>query len=41
MTDKVRIDSLNAQNLNATNETYLARLAEFYSNGRSEQRRVG
>ena len=29
MTDKVRIDSLNAQTLNGNNETYLARQAEF------------
>jgi diaminobutyrate-2-oxoglutarate transaminase len=40
MTDKVRIDSLNAQNLNATNETYLARQAEFESNVRSYPRKL-
>ncbi|MFW0700011.1 diaminobutyrate--2-oxoglutarate transaminase [Pantoea sp. R13S299] len=40
MTDKVRIDSLNAQNVNATNETYLARQAEFESNVRSYPRKL-
>ncbi|TPV28892.1 diaminobutyrate--2-oxoglutarate transaminase [Pantoea anthophila] len=40
MTDKVRIDSSNAQTLNATNETYLARQAEFESNVRSYPRKL-
>ncbi|HEY3985200.1 diaminobutyrate--2-oxoglutarate transaminase [Cedecea sp.] len=40
MTDKVRIDTLDAQSANATNETYLARQAEFESNVRSYPRKL-
>ena len=35
MTDKVRIDTLSADLLDANNETFLARQAEFESNVRS------
>ena len=40
MTDKVRIDTLDAQSAKATNETYLARQAEFESNVRSYPRKL-
>ena len=40
MTDKVRIDSLDAHSLNRNNETYLARQAEFESNVRSYPRKL-
>ncbi len=40
MTDKVRIDSLNANTLNGNNESYLARQAEFESNVRSYPRKL-
>ncbi len=38
MTDKVRIDTLRADLLDANNETFLARQAEFESNVRSYPR---
>lgn len=40
MTDKVRIDTLDAQSAKTTNETYLARQAEFESNVRSYPRKL-
>jgi len=40
MTDKVRIDNSGATTLNANNETYLARQAEFESNVRSYPRKL-
>ena len=40
MTDKVRIDTLDAQSATITNEAYLARQAEFESNVRSYPRKL-
>ncbi|MGK3281477.1 aminotransferase class III-fold pyridoxal phosphate-dependent enzyme, partial [Klebsiella pneumoniae] len=40
MTDKVRIDTLRADLLDANNETFLARQAEFESNVRSYPRKL-
>lgn len=40
MTDKVRIDTLDAQSANNTNATYLARQAKFESNVRSYPRKL-
>lgn len=40
MTDKVRIDTLDAQSAKTTNDTYLARQAEFESNVRSYPRKL-
>ena len=40
MTDKVRIDTLSADLLDANNETFLARQAEFESNVRSYPRKL-
>lgn len=40
MTDKVRIDSLTANSLPQSNETFLARQAEFESNVRSYPRKL-
>lgn len=40
MTDKVRIDTLNASTFNKSNETYLARQAEMESNVRSYPRKL-
>lgn len=40
MTDKVRIDTLDAQSATISNDTYLARQAEFESNVRSYPRKL-
>ncbi|BCQ38100.1 aspartate aminotransferase family protein [Erwinia rhapontici] len=40
MTDKVRIDALDAKSFDGNNETYLARQAEFESNVRSYPRKL-
>ncbi len=40
MTDKVRIDTLDAQSVKTTNDAYLARQAEFESNVRSYPRKL-
>ena len=40
MTDKVRIDTLNANSLPQSNDTFLARQAEFESNVRSYPRKL-
>ncbi len=40
MTDKVRIDTLRANSLTQTNDTFLARQAEFESNVRSYPRKL-
>ena len=40
MTDKVRIDTLGADLLDANNDTFLARQAEFESNVRSYPRKL-
>ena len=40
MTDKVRIDTLRANSLPQSNDTFLARQAEFESNVRSYPRKL-
>ena len=40
MTDKVRIDTLSANSLPQSNDTFLARQAEFESNVRSYPRKL-